>query len=133
MEELFDKLQKKEEAIAKLEFERRRGRTTPATDIESTSSNQQSTHTESPAADGSVASGACIILADHTDSPAQYLACLHAHVATLTFMPALTPEAPFFSFLILLPCLDCLPHDLLLVTLLTPLETYRKHLSISAV
>lgn len=57
MEELFEKLQKKEEAIAKLELERRRGRTTPATDADSTTSNSQSTHLESPAADGSISSG----------------------------------------------------------------------------
>lgn len=62
MEELFEKLQKKEEAIAKLEVERRRGRTTPATDADSTTSNPQSTHMESPAADGSIASGACSTL-----------------------------------------------------------------------
>lgn len=56
MEELFEKLQKKEEAIAKLEVERRKGRTTPATDGDSATSNPQST-LESPAADGSTTSG----------------------------------------------------------------------------
>ena len=54
MEELFAKLEKKEEAIAKLEVERKKGRTTPATDADSTAS---SVLMDSPAADSSAASG----------------------------------------------------------------------------
>jgi hypothetical protein len=73
MEELFEKLQKKEEAIAKLEAERRRGRTTPATDADSNVSNPQSTHIESPAADGSVTSGS---LSRDLQSPFRTQHCL---------------------------------------------------------
>ena len=67
MEELFAKLEKKEEAIAKLEVERRKSRATPGTDADSTASNPHSAQMDSPAADSSVPSGVCSTLTTYSD------------------------------------------------------------------